>query len=81
MNTVDKLIAPNPTTSRGQGVHVYAHPKEPRIIYPSGRYVIVKSLIDPSDSFVYRGHTQPVTVAKFSNNGFWVASGGTILGA
>ena len=29
---------------------------------------------DPSDSFVYYGHNNPVTVAKFSPSGCWVAS-------
>ena len=72
----DKIFGPNPTTSRGVALHVYAHPKEPKIIYPSGKYVVVKSLIDPSDCFVYRAHQHPVTVAKFSPNGYWVASGG-----
>ena len=70
------MLGPNPTTSRGVALHVYAHPKEPKIIYPRGKYVVVKSLVDPSDCFVYRAHQHPVTVAKFSPNGYWVASGG-----
>ena len=32
---------------------------------------------DPSDCFIYRGHAYPTTVAKFSPNGFWVASADT----
>jgi WD40 repeat protein len=34
----------------------------------------VRNLEDPSECFVYYGHNNPVTVAKFSPSGFWVAS-------
>jgi len=53
---------------------MYTHPKEPRVIYPSGKSVIVRNLEDPSDCFIYHGHNNPVTVAKFSPSGYWVAS-------
>lgn len=72
---LSNIEAPNPSTARGQSVTINYHPKEPRIIYPSGRFIIVRSLDDPSDCFVYRGHSANTTVAKFSPNGFWVASG------
>jgi hypothetical protein len=39
-----KTIGPNPTTTRGVGTNVYTHPREPRIIYPSGRYIVVKNI-------------------------------------
>eukprot|EP00603_Paraphysomonas_imperforata_P006889 CAMPEP_0114434756 /NCGR_PEP_ID=MMETSP0103-20121206/12444_1 /TAXON_ID=37642 ORGANISM="Paraphysomonas imperforata, Strain PA2" /NCGR_SAMPLE_ID=MMETSP0103 /ASSEMBLY_ACC=CAM_ASM_000201 /LENGTH=632 /DNA_ID=CAMNT_0001604691 /DNA_START=25 /DNA_END=1923 /DNA_ORIENTATION=- len=71
---LEKSIGPNPQTTRGATTHVYAHPREPRIIYPSGNFIVVKNIEDPSDCFVYKGHSQPTTVAKFSPNGFWVAS-------
>ncbi|KUF90143.1 hypothetical protein AM588_10004669 [Phytophthora nicotianae] len=51
------------------------HPKEPKLIYCSGKLVVVRNLDDPSDTFVYKGHNEPTTVAKFSPNGYWVASG------
>ena len=35
---------------------------------------MVRNLEDPSDCFVYHGHNHPVTVAKFSPSGYWVAS-------
>jgi WD repeat-containing protein 1 (actin-interacting protein 1) len=44
------------------------------LIYPSGRFIVVKNYLNPSECFVYRGHTAQTTVAKFSPNGFWVAS-------
>ena len=31
---------------------------------------MVKNLDNPADTFVYRGHAAPTTVAKFSPNGF-----------
>lgn len=46
--------------------------------YYSGKYIVVKNINDPSDCFIYRGHSQPTTVAKFSPNGYWVASAGII---
>ena len=35
---------------------------------------MVKNLNNTAECFIYRGHSQPTTVAKFSPNGFWVAS-------
>lgn len=67
-------FAPNPVTERGSATVINVHPKEPKIIYCSGKFVVVKSLVDPNDCFVYRGHATTTTVAKFSPNGFWVAS-------
>jgi WD40 repeat protein len=49
----------------------------PLLIYPSGKFVVVKNYLNPSECFVYRGHAANPTVAKFSPNGFWVASGDT----
>ena len=71
-----KQFGPFPMTERGVPSSLYTHPKEPRVIYPSGRSVVVRGLDDPSDCFVYHGHNHPVTVAKFSPSGYWVASAG-----
>ncbi len=71
------LFGGNPETARGQGTVINAHPKEPLIIYPAGKYIVVKNLTNPANTFVYRGHSHPTTVAKFSPNGFWVASADT----
>jgi WD40 repeat protein len=35
---------------------------------------VIKNVDDPDECFIYRGHATPVSVAKFSPNGFWVAS-------
>lgn len=66
--------APNPSTERGDNFHLGTHPKEPKIIYPSGKFIVVRDMVNPADTFVYRGHNTKTTVAKFSPNGFWVAS-------
>eukprot|EP00601_Ochromonadales_sp_CCMP2298_P032719 CAMPEP_0173363484 /NCGR_PEP_ID=MMETSP1144-20121109/22417_1 /TAXON_ID=483371 /ORGANISM="non described non described, Strain CCMP2298" /LENGTH=375 /DNA_ID=CAMNT_0014313451 /DNA_START=59 /DNA_END=1183 /DNA_ORIENTATION=+ len=71
----EKLLCPNPTTERGVGLHVNAHPTLPLIIYPSGKFIVVRDMTNPGNSFVYRGHASTTTVAKFSPNGYWVASG------
>lgn len=67
----------NPDTARGVGTVIHSHPKESRIIYPSGRFIVVQNLKNPADTFVYRGHAVTTTVAKFSPNGYWVASADT----
>lgn len=46
----------------------------PLIIYPSSKYIVVRNINDPGASFIYRGHSAVTTVAKFSPNGYWVAS-------
>lgn len=66
--------APNPSTERGDNLVLGAHPKEHKIIYPSGKFIVVRDVTDPTNVFVYRGHNSKTTVAKFSPNGFWVAS-------
>ena len=71
---VEKTAGPNAATERGKGIHINCHPTEPKIIYPSGKYIVVKNLDNPSDCFIYRGHAHATTCAKFSPNGFWVAS-------
>ncbi|GLD96615.1 hypothetical protein PINS_up005298 [Pythium insidiosum] len=69
------ILAPNPSTTRGAPSVVGVHPKENKIIYCSGKLVVVRNLDDPTDTFVYKGHNEPTTVAKFSASGYWVASG------
>ncbi len=38
---------------------------------------MIKNVDNPDECFIYRGHAVPVTVAKFSPNGFWIASADT----
>ncbi|CAK4074913.1 unnamed protein product [Aphanomyces euteiches] len=67
-------FSPHPTTSRGSPTVLSVHPKEPKIIYCTGKLVIVRDLANPVDCFIYRGHNDTTTVAKFSPSGYWVAS-------
>ena len=68
-------LVPGPSLERGHSISVKAHPKEPKLIYCFGKYVVVRSLDDAGDNFVYRGHKHAVGAAAFAPNGFWVASG------
>lgn len=64
-----------PSTERGFNRHLGTHPKENKVIYCSGKNVIVRDVDNPEDCFVYRGHNATTTVAKFSSSGYWVCSG------
>mmetsp|Transcript_28316 Transcript_28316/g.84777 ORF Transcript_28316/g.84777 Transcript_28316/m.84777 type:complete len:609 (+) Transcript_28316:152-1978(+) len=68
-------LVPGPSMERGHALNVHAHPKEKKLVYPFGKYVVVRSLDDAGDNFVYRGHKYPVGAAAFAPNGYWVASG------
>ncbi|KAJ1455293.1 hypothetical protein M885DRAFT_464553 [Pelagophyceae sp. CCMP2097] len=72
---LQKRLVPGPLVERGHGLNLYAHPKEPKLVYGFGKFVVVRSLHDALDNFVYRGHKYNVTVARFSPNGFWCCSG------
>lgn len=61
---VKMLIGPQPATVRGAATHLGKHPKLPKVIYPSGKQVVVRDLENLTDFFVYRGHNAAVTVAK-----------------
>ncbi|KDO24555.1 hypothetical protein SPRG_10370 [Saprolegnia parasitica CBS 223.65] len=53
------------------------HPKEPKIIYCSGKLVVIRDLENPANCLIYQGHNSPTTAAKISPNGYWVASADT----
>jgi WD40 repeat protein len=44
-------------------------------VYCNGRSVIIRSLANPLNVEIYGEHAYPTTVAKFSPNGEWIASG------
>lgn len=54
---------------------INVHPTEEKVIYCSGKTVIVRDLTNPTECFVYKGHNERTTVAEFSPNGYWIASG------
>lgn len=69
------MIAAQPSTIRASPVHLSVDPKSQRIAYAAGKSVFLRDIKDPSKSLQYTGHTQNVTVAKFSPSGYYVASG------
>lgn len=71
-------IPPLPKTERG--IPLVLHGNSGRrnsgehiLLYPSRQFVIARNILT-GKSFVYRGHTANVTVAKFSPSGAYVAS-------
>ncbi|KAI8669194.1 ANAPC4-WD40 domain-containing protein [Fusarium keratoplasticum] len=73
--TLDRILAAVPVTNRGQPTQLSTDSKGQRIAYPCAKSIFVRSIDDPSDCQEYTGHTAPTTVARFSPNGFKVASG------
>ncbi|PVU94639.1 hypothetical protein BB559_002949 [Furculomyces boomerangus] len=68
-------FVPAPSVNRGQVVHIYPDSKHERIVYASGKSIIIRGIKDPSLTSVYQGHIYQTTVAKFSPSGYYVASG------
>ena len=68
---------PSPKTERGRASCVSASKDGTKMIYCCQRNVIIRDIQceDDANTLVYRGHNAEVTVAKFSPNGYWVASG------
>ncbi|KAH6899988.1 WD40-repeat-containing domain protein [Thelonectria olida] len=73
--SLERILAAAPLTNRGQPTQLSADSKGQRIVYPAGKSIFVRSIDDPSDCKEYTGHTAPTTIARFSPNGFKVASG------
>eukprot|EP00250_Pteridium_aquilinum_P019176 c24332_g1_i1 orf=148-1977(-) len=67
-----------PSTERGRGILVSADPRTPSIVYCNGRTVFIRRLDNPLEVDVYKEHSAPVSVARFSPNGEWVASGDAV---
>ena len=66
------------TIERGVPLSLHGNPgrinsSSPLLLYPSKQSVVILN-IETGKSFVYRGHTANVTVAKFSPSGAYVAS-------
>eukprot|EP00823_Brevimastigomonas_motovehiculus_P008484 TRINITY_DN7793_c0_g1_i1.p1 TRINITY_DN7793_c0_g1~~TRINITY_DN7793_c0_g1_i1.p1 ORF type:complete len:632 (-),score=148.85 TRINITY_DN7793_c0_g1_i1:171-2066(-) len=73
-------LAPLPETIRGYAVQLYAH--KDKLVYGSGKMVVIRSLKNPSEADYFLEHKGKVNVAAFSPNGEWIASGdetGTVL--
>jgi len=69
-------FACQPSTQRGRGILIDGHAGSRCIAYCNGKCVILRSLDDPSKcDWCIADHAYPTTVARFSPNGEWVASG------
>ncbi|KOS20330.1 putative WD repeat-containing protein [Escovopsis weberi] len=73
--SIHRILAASPATTRGQSTPISADRKGKRIAYASGSSIFIRSIDDPADCREYTGHQYPTTVARFSPNGFKVASG------
>ncbi|KAL8137961.1 hypothetical protein V2J09_003962, partial [Rumex salicifolius] len=74
MATLTETYACAPSTERGRGILISGDAKSNTILYTNGRSVIIRSLNNPQDVRVYGEHAYPVTVARYSPNGEWIAS-------
>ncbi|KAK3253192.1 hypothetical protein CYMTET_37542 [Cymbomonas tetramitiformis] len=64
-----------PTTVRGRGILLGGHARKEMLTYTNGKNVIMRSLKDPMLVDMYTLHAHPATVARYSPNGEWLASG------
>ena len=70
------IYAANPSTSRGAASNLDASADGALLIYTQGKNVVVRALApDANQAFVFQGHKATATVARFSPDGKWVASG------
>lgn len=69
MAAVSKInhMVPNPSTERGVPAIISTHPTLNKVIYASGRSIIIRDLDNPLSCEVYREHNSLTTVAKFSH--------------
>eukprot|EP00899_Mesostigma_viride_P022422 jgi/Mesvir1/3364/Mv04257-RA.2 len=73
MAELSATFACAPATVRARGVMLGGHGD--RITYSNGKCIIIRNLTDPRKCDIYSEHGFPATVARFSPNGEWVASG------
>ncbi|KAG4907592.1 hypothetical protein JHK84_056124 [Glycine max] len=74
MATLSETYACAPSTERGRGILISGDAKTNNILYCTGRSVIIRNLDNPLQVWVYCEHAYPVTVARYSPNGEWIAS-------
>ncbi|KAG2008225.1 WD-repeat-containing protein [Coprinopsis cinerea AmutBmut pab1-1] len=67
------IFPPNPTTTRGSSTKLSSH--KDKVVYTTGKVVVVRDLKNPGLTFAYSGHLHNATVARFSPSGFYCASG------
>lgn len=73
--TKHSLFPPNPTTARGSSTKLSS--SKDKVVYASGKTVIVRDLKNPGLTTTYRGHIQNATAARISPSGYYCASADT----
>jgi WD40 repeat protein len=63
-----------PRTTRGTFTILGADPKGKNFLYVNGNSVFIRSIENPLECDVYTEHSHPVSVAKYSPSGFYIAS-------
>ncbi|KAG5289389.1 stress protein p66 [Histoplasma ohiense] len=71
----DIILAPSPSTTRGQPTQLSCDSKGERLAYASNKSIFIRSIDNPSISRQYTDHKAETTVARFSPSGYYVASG------
>ncbi|XP_020225533.1 actin-interacting protein 1-2 isoform X1 [Cajanus cajan] len=74
MAKLSETYACAPSTERGRGILISGDSKSNNILYCTARSVIIRNLDNPLQISVYGEHAYPVTVARYSPNGEWIAS-------
>ncbi|KAJ3848746.1 WD40-repeat-containing domain protein [Lentinula lateritia] len=67
------LFPSNPATERGISTKLSA--SKDRIVYASGKTIVIRDLKNPKSSISYNGHIQNATIARISPSGYYCASG------
>lgn len=62
----------------GRATVLGGHADSERIIYANGKSIVIRSLKNLLETDTYIDHQYATTVAKFSPNGSWVASGDAV---
>ncbi|KAF9530217.1 WD40-repeat-containing domain protein [Crepidotus variabilis] len=67
-----EIFPTNPTTTRGESTKLSS--SKDKIVYASGRTVVIRDLKNPGATTIYSGHIQNTTVARISPSGYYCAS-------
>lgn len=69
------VFASLPQTQRGNAKVIGGDPKGNNFLYTNGKCVIIRNIDNPTIADIYTEHAHPVSVAKYSPSGFYIASG------
>lgn len=69
------VYAPNPRSVRARSTKLSANTNGTLLVYAQGRTVVLRDLAAPAGTRLYAQHAHPVTVARLSPSGYYVASG------